>query len=329
MIYDIAPVNNYSGNNFTTTFEFNFYIENSNQLKVTLFDKENVQHVLEVDVDYSIHELKNKNGSYITFPLNSSNYETLGENEKISLELVLPISQETQYNNSSLLNLEALEYSFDYLTRLIQILSRKQELSIKVSEFSEQTPEQLYNELNSSKEYVSQATQDVSSKYTELNSIYQDISKNYEKFNQITINSNSISALKNNIETKLNKDLTNLENQEKEEIMSWGLPDYKNADNSKLQNTIYTVDHPCLVLAKNHIDYGINAATSAKIFIYDELDNLLLFWTGRSSVATGSIREVWISAIIPKSYKYKIERQSASDINNLSIYEIPLKGVSQ
>lgn len=147
MIYEILPVNNYQGNNSTTTFEFDFYIENENQLNVFLFDG-STKTKLKVNVDYSINELKNKNGSYITFPVEGSNYGILSEEQKISLELTLPISQETQYNNSSLLNLQALEYSLDYLTRLIQILARKIALCIKVEECSSNTPDGLLDSIN-------------------------------------------------------------------------------------------------------------------------------------------------------------------------------------
>ena len=227
MIYDIAPVNNYAGNNSTTIFEFDFYIDNEEQLKVTLFDKENIQHTLQNGVDYSINEIKNKNGSYITFPINSSNYDILSENEKISLELTLPISQETQYNNSSLLNLEALEYSFDYLTRLIQILSRKLELTIKVSEFSDQTPEELFNQLNSSALLVTNIASDINEKYNELKDISQNIDDNYEKFNQIDVNTSAITSIQNNLENKLDKNLTNITSTTKELIGSYSFPSSK------------------------------------------------------------------------------------------------------
>ncbi len=132
MIYDILPVNSYRGNGSSTKFDFDFYIENESQLNVFLFDKTGVKYKLELDVDYSINEVKNKNGSYINYPIHTSMRKVLSEDEKISIELTLPISQETQYNNSSLLNLEALEYSLDYLTRLIQILARKLSLCVNV-----------------------------------------------------------------------------------------------------------------------------------------------------------------------------------------------------
>ena len=136
MIYDISPVNKYNGNNSSTQFDFDFYIENASQLNVFHYDSQDNKTQLEYNVDYSIHETGNSEGSYITFPITGSEYSVLSDTEKISLELTLPISQETQYNNSSLLNLESLEYSFDYLTRICQIQARQLNRAIKVQETS-------------------------------------------------------------------------------------------------------------------------------------------------------------------------------------------------
>ena len=107
MIYDILPVNNYCGNNSTTTFDFDFYIDNEEQLKVTLFNENSVQMPLVLNVDYSINEIKNPNGSFITFPLAGSSYGILTDEQKISIELSLPISQETQSPVMSLDDLKA------------------------------------------------------------------------------------------------------------------------------------------------------------------------------------------------------------------------------
>ena len=148
MIYDIFPVNNYQGNGSSTVFDFDFYIDNASQLKVYLFDSDGAKYLLEHEIDYSLEGEQNPNGGYITFPLEDSNYSILSEGQKLSLELDIPVSQETQYNNSSLLNLGTLEYSFDYLTRLIQILKRKLSLCVKVEECSNNTPEELIKLIN-------------------------------------------------------------------------------------------------------------------------------------------------------------------------------------
>lgn len=163
MIYDIQPVNNYEGNGSSTTFDFDFYIENESQLEVYFFDEDDNKTKLELDVDYSVNKVKSQNGSYITFPIEGSNYPVLQENQKISIELTLPISQETQYTNSDAYNPDAYEYSLDYLTRLIQIAARKLSRCVKVEECSKNTPDELIEVIKesekTSKESAQTATQ--------------------------------------------------------------------------------------------------------------------------------------------------------------------------
>ena len=136
LIYDISPVNTHAGSGNSNQFDFDFYIENKSQILVYHYDSNNLKTLLVYGIDYSIHEFKNPNGSYIIFPLQGSSYGILAENEKISIELSLPISQESQYNNSSYLNLESLEYSLDYLTRICQIINRQVIRAVKVAEGS-------------------------------------------------------------------------------------------------------------------------------------------------------------------------------------------------
>lgn len=147
MIYDILPVNNYKGNSSNKVFDFNFYVENENQLSVSLISQNGDIETLKYNIDYSVSEFKNKNGGFVTYPLENSKRQILNEDETLSLSLVLPFSQETQFNNSSSLNLDSLEYSLDYLTRLIQIVSRKTELCIKTIEGSSITPEELIKDI--------------------------------------------------------------------------------------------------------------------------------------------------------------------------------------
>lgn len=156
MIPEKSPVNTYSGNGATKTFDFNFYIENESQLVVYHTDKDGVQVKLTLGTDYSINAIGNENGSYVTFPIAGSSYSILkgessagaGDAEKISLCLNLKISQESEYGTSGALNLQSLEYSLDYLTRLIQIQARLAERSIKVQEGSANSPDELINEIN-------------------------------------------------------------------------------------------------------------------------------------------------------------------------------------
>ena len=62
----INPVNNYAGDSSVTRFDFDFLIEDERELLVQHTDSSGIQRTLTLDVDYSINEVGNKNGSYIT-----------------------------------------------------------------------------------------------------------------------------------------------------------------------------------------------------------------------------------------------------------------------
>ena len=147
MIPERNPYNNWNGNGQTTTFDFDFYIEDETQLVVYHTNASGVQTTLTYGTDYSINEFKNENGSFITFPLSNSSYSVLGEGEIISLCLTLPISQENEYGKSSYLDLKAIEYSLDYLTRICQIINRQMERSVKTQEGSSQSASELIEAL--------------------------------------------------------------------------------------------------------------------------------------------------------------------------------------
>ena len=219
LIHDILPVNNYKGNNSTTTFDFDFYIDTTSQLKVYHYDSNNIKTLLTSDIDYSVNEVKNKNGSFITFPLQGSSYSILGDNESISIELSLPVAQETQYNNSSLLNLEALEYSFDYLTRLIQILSRKMSLCVKAEECSEYAPNELIERINEIALQANGILNDVSNYFDNIEDYYESITAINESFDTFVEKVDSIDSFAEDIETlsenKANITLSNISNDAK------------------------------------------------------------------------------------------------------------------
>lgn len=232
MIYDILPVNNYIGNNSTKTFDFNFYIEDYDQLLVNFFDENDTKYTLQLNVDYTINETKNKNGSYITFPIEGSKYEILQDNQKLSIELTLPIAQEIQYNNSSLLNLETLEYSLDYLTRLIQIIARKQSLCLKKEENSNTSLDEIVNNIYKN----AQASQENLSQCQQISSNIENIQENIVKINEdIKSHSekfNSVDDLQQAMSQKANTTLDNIEDIDenfKESVMSWMTPDYENS----------------------------------------------------------------------------------------------------
>ena len=204
------------GNSSCKIFDFDFYIENEEQLKVFLIDENDIKKELKHNIDYSINEFKNKSGSFITFPIENSNYEILKENQKISLELNLEISQEVQYNNSSLLNLETLEYSLDYLTRLIQILNRKIALCLKVEEGLSATPDEMFNSIKTSV-INCEESKNFALKYKNETENVAQITQ--EKLTQVEELSNNI-----NPENYLLKECSNIDKEGKSAISSFSMP---------------------------------------------------------------------------------------------------------
>ena len=153
MIPETPPVKNHYGNNQATVFDFPFYIEDGSQLRVVHTDFDGQNTILIEGVDYTIDEIGDYEGSFITFPIEGSAFETLawnessGERELLTLFLNLKFSQESEFGMSENLDLEQLENAFDYHMRCLQILARQLERSIKVPEGSNLTPDQLRDNL--------------------------------------------------------------------------------------------------------------------------------------------------------------------------------------
>ena len=158
MIPNIVPVNNWTGNSSTTTFDFDFLIEKASELQVLHTASDGTQTTLTNNVDYSIHQIGNADGSYITFPISGSTYSVLSNSEKISLILNLPCEQSSPYGTSTKLDLKAIEHSFDYLTRLVQIYLRRLERAVKVPEGSDVNTDQLAVNLTKVADIASQVT---------------------------------------------------------------------------------------------------------------------------------------------------------------------------
>lgn len=166
-VSSIRPVNNYWGNGSNTMFDFDFLIENQNELVVTHVTEEGIKTNAVFGVDYSINEIGNKNGSYIVFPLPNSSFEVLKTGELLSLTLSLEIKQESEFPNSSTLKLDVLEWTLDYIVRILQMLNAELDRTLKVEEGSDATPEQILSNLNETQ------------KNTYL--YYSETKKNYEK----------------------------------------------------------------------------------------------------------------------------------------------------
>ena len=148
MIPEVNPYNNYRGDGVATLFDYDFFIQNGSQLIVEHIDKNDVVTRLEENIDYEIVVIEEEFAGYIKFPIEDSKFGILQENETLSLQLTLPFEQISEYGQSSLLDLNSIEFSLDYLTRLCQILKRQMERSVRVNEGSEATPEQLLETIN-------------------------------------------------------------------------------------------------------------------------------------------------------------------------------------
>ncbi|MBQ3641498.1 hypothetical protein II906_06215, partial [bacterium] len=117
-------------------------------LKVTVTNKTSgLVSELTLGIDYTIHEIGNSNGSYITYPIEGSSHSKLSSDEFITLSLDLPIEQSSEFKNASDLKLSTLEWTFDYIVRVLQILNRKSERAVKVQEGSSVTADSLLNQI--------------------------------------------------------------------------------------------------------------------------------------------------------------------------------------
>lgn len=165
-IPETEPVKNHYGNNSATSFDFDFYIEKSSQLKVQHTDLNGALTTLKENVDYSIHEIGNENGSYITFPISGSTYDILkwdtvnDKKELLTISLNIPLKQEFEFDISGDLDKHQLEKAFDYQMRVDQILNRKINRAVLVPEGSELTPTELIETLQNSKAEAVQAASD-------------------------------------------------------------------------------------------------------------------------------------------------------------------------
>lgn len=215
-VSSIVPVNTYTGNSTVKKFDFDFLIENENELIVQHISEDNVITTLTLGVDYSINEIGNQNGSYIIFPLENSSYNILKENEKITLMLTLTIKQESEFKNSSYFNLNILEWTFDYIVRILQILSRKIERCIKVGEGLSSSPDEVLTELNESKRIAINAAESAleSKNISEENK--NECIEYLEEYNQKVLDFNNEyneclqSIIDKGIDTRCDLDLSNL-----------------------------------------------------------------------------------------------------------------------
>lgn len=211
MIPDKEPVNTWDGNSSNITFDFDFLINSEKELLVLHTDKTGIQNTLKLNIDYTIHQTGNADGSYITFPILGSSYKTLGEGEKITLMLNIPIAQTSPYGTSGKLNLKSLEFSLDYIVRLIQMVNRKAERSVKVQEGSSTTPDDLIESLNQAQMNAQNSANFAATKVQEANNSAIKAEEQAEiATSQAQIATDKVIEIDDKLITKVNIDLDNL-----------------------------------------------------------------------------------------------------------------------
>lgn len=253
-VSSIVPVNNYAGNGSSDKFDFDFLIENEEELVVTHINSLGLTSTLQCGIDYSISEIGNKNGAYIVFPLASSAYGVLSSDETISLSLSLQIKQESQFENSANLNLSILEKTFDYIVRILQILSRKIDRSVKVNEGGNLTPDSMLDIINDSVQIaIASASQAKSSKES-VSEDRESIETQIESFNETYI------SAKNDI---IQLGVTNRSNINLDNLSETGEKHFLNK--SQISN--------CILEAPE----GIAGAQNASVTVYEGVKLLIPF----------------------------------------------------
>lgn len=219
-IPEIEPVKNHYGNNSATSFDFDFYIERSSQLKVQHTDLNGILTTLKENVDYSIHEIGNENGSYITFPIQGSTYSALAwdtstdKKELLTISLNLPLKQEFEFDISGDLDKHQLEKALDYQMRIDQILNRKINRAVLVPEGSELTPSEMIETIHNSRITAVQAANDAKNSANEAKEQLNNVNKRSEEVIQAY--------------TDAKTDITNLKDSSVEEIKAEGAEQINN-----------------------------------------------------------------------------------------------------
>nr|DAV17948.1 MAG TPA: tail fiber protein [Caudoviricetes sp.] len=282
-----TPVSNWWGNNSATEFPFNFYIEKESELLVEHTDLNGVKSTLENGVDYSIHEVGNKEGSYITFPLAGSRYKTLAwdtstdKKELLTLALTLPIEQIAEYEDSGDLSKKNLELSFDYAIRLIQILNRTISRAVKVNEGDETTPDQLIKSLNESKRIAVDAASTATSQAENAQNSANIAS---EKADIATVKAAEVTETYNNAMADIQKDWQDAidEIEEKQTTAETSIINLQSTAENTISNGIADI--------KSNKEQSMSAIDENRISSIEEISNTKT--TAISDVSTAGAEQV-------------------------------------
>lgn len=121
-VYTLTSEVTHSGDGSNTAFPFSFVIQSTDNLQIYKISSSGVETLLAKDVDYSVTltEIRFPTTGSITYPLSGS---ALAASEKIRIERVLTVTQETDFENQDGFYPELHENALDKLTMLIQQLS--------------------------------------------------------------------------------------------------------------------------------------------------------------------------------------------------------------
>ena len=282
-----TPVSNCWGNNSATEFSFDFYIAKESELLVEHTDLNGIKSTLENGVDYSIHEVGNKDGSYITFPLSGSKYKTLAWNtstdqkELLTISLTLPIEQSAEYEDSGDLSKKNLELSFDYAIRLIQILNRTISRAVKVNEGDEVTPDQLIESLNESKRIAVDAATTAT---TQAENAQNSANIASEKANIATVKATEVTETYNNAMADIQKDWQDAidEIEEKQTTAETSITNLQSTAENTISNGIADI--------KSNKEQSMSAIDENRISSIEEILNTKT--TAISDVSTAGAEQV-------------------------------------
>ncbi len=122
----------YAGNGSATSFSTTFKFLDPEHVRCvfTTIDGEDVELVL--DTDYTVTGEGEDAGGTVTFPAGASSFSTLASGETLTIYREVPLTQETDWENSDEIDVEEVEAADDKLTMIAQQLSETLGRSIKV-----------------------------------------------------------------------------------------------------------------------------------------------------------------------------------------------------
>jgi hypothetical protein len=107
----------FSGNDSTTVFPFNFPYFNDSEIFVSTFDSNGVETQLTQNVDYTIPPGTTRNGGQINYPISGSPLPT---SQTLTVTRELPVTQTASIRNQSRFNASVHETVFDKLIMILQ-----------------------------------------------------------------------------------------------------------------------------------------------------------------------------------------------------------------